>query len=81
MGAPLSRTAPRRAPAATIAPTTASAVPAAVNRPVIGTVRDGNSSFTASPEGGTFYFSNLPYAGSLGNNPSPVPVVGVASGG
>jgi hypothetical protein len=49
-----------------------------LNRPVIGMVAYGDGYLMVASDGGIFDFSNRPFAGSLGANPPPSPVVGVA---
>jgi type VII secretion-associated serine protease mycosin len=52
-----------------------------LNRPVTGMVRWGDGYLMVGADGGIFSFSNLPFFGSLGANPPPVPIVSVASTG
>jgi len=50
-----------------------------LNRPVTGMVRYGNGYLMVGEDGGIFNFSPQPFAGSLGANPPPRPVVSVAA--
>jgi hypothetical protein len=52
-----------------------------VNRPVRGMVRYGAGYVMVGEDGGIFNFSDRPYAGSLGGDPPPRPVVAVAAFG
>ncbi|MGH9040568.1 MAG: vWA domain-containing protein [Acidimicrobiia bacterium] len=49
-----------------------------LNRPVSGMVPFGNGYLMVAEDGGIFTFSNLPFFGSLGDNPPPHPIVSVA---
>ena len=49
-----------------------------LNKPVTGMVRFGDGYLMVGEDGGIFNFSNQPFAGSLGANPPPRPVVSVA---
>ncbi|MGH8999699.1 MAG: S8 family serine peptidase, partial [Acidimicrobiia bacterium] len=51
----------------------------ALNAPVSGMVAFGNGYLMVAEDGGIFNFSDLPFAGSLGDNPPPVPVIAVAA--
>lgn len=42
-------------------------------------VRYGNGYLMVGEDGGIFNFSDRQFAGSLGSNPPPVPIVSVAS--
>lgn len=49
-----------------------------LNKPVIGMVAYGNGYLMVASDGGIFDFSSTPFLGSLGSNPPPHPIVGVA---
>jgi hypothetical protein len=53
----------------------------ALNKPMTGMVPYGNGYLMVAEDGGIFNFSNLPFVGSLGDNPPSRPVVSVASVG
>ena len=50
-----------------------------LNRPVIGLLRYGNGYLMVASDGGIFVFSDKPFAGSLGSNPPPRPIVNAAA--
>ena len=50
-----------------------------LNRPITGMVRYGDGYLMVGEDGGIFNFSNLDFAGSLGNKPPARPVVAVAA--
>jgi beta-propeller uncharacterized protein DUF5122 len=50
-----------------------------LNKPVTGMVRFGDGYLMVGEDGGIFTFSTQPFAGSLGANPPPRPVVSVAA--
>jgi hypothetical protein len=50
-----------------------------LNKPVTGMVRFGDGYLMVGEDGGIFNFSPQPFAGSLGANPPPRPVVSVAA--
>jgi sugar lactone lactonase YvrE len=50
-----------------------------LNEPVVGMVRYGDGYLMVGADGGIFNFSNLPFAGSLGDRPPNSPVVAVAA--
>ena len=50
-----------------------------LNKPVTGMVRFGDGYLMVGEDGGIFNFSSQPFAGSLGANPPPRPVVSVAA--
>jgi hypothetical protein len=50
-----------------------------LNKPVTGMVRFGDGYLMVGEDGGIFNFSTQPFAGSLGANPPPRPVVSVAA--
>ena len=50
-----------------------------LNKPVTGMVRFGDGYLMVGEDGGIFNFSSQPFAGSLGGNPPPRPVVSVAA--
>jgi len=50
-----------------------------LNKPVTGMVRFGDGYLMVGEDGGIFNFSDQPFAGSLGANPPPRPVVSVAA--
>ncbi|MCP4084670.1 MAG: serine protease [Actinomycetia bacterium] len=50
-----------------------------LNQPIVGMVPHGNGYLMVGSDGGAFNFSNLPFYGSTGNNPSPHPVFAIAS--
>lgn len=50
-----------------------------LNKPITGMVRYGNGYLMVGEDGGIFNFSDRQFAGSLGSNPPPVPIVSVAS--
>ncbi len=50
-----------------------------LNKPIVGMVPHGNGYLMVGSDGGAFNFSNLPFYGSTGNNPSPHPVFAIAS--
>lgn len=51
---------------------------ASLNRPVIGGVPYGNGYVLIASDGGAFSFSDQQFLGSLGGNPPPSPIVGLA---
>jgi hypothetical protein len=53
----------------------------ALNRPIAGMVARGDGYLMVGADGGTFNFSALPFLGSLGASPPPLPIVGVAATG
>jgi hypothetical protein len=50
-----------------------------LNKPMTGMVPFGNGYLMVATDGGIFNFSDLPFLGSLGNNPPARPVVSVAA--
>jgi hypothetical protein len=50
-----------------------------LNKPVIGMVGYGDGYLMVASDGGIFSFSFKPFAGSLGSNPPPVPIVAVGA--
>ncbi|MEM9035045.1 MAG: hypothetical protein AAGA99_05225 [Actinomycetota bacterium] len=50
-----------------------------LNRPVVGMVSYGNGYLMVGADGGVFNFSDLPFDGSLGDNPPTVPVVAITA--
>ncbi len=50
-----------------------------LNRPITGMVRYGNGYLMVAEDGGIFAFSDLPFAGSLGDRPPDRPIVSVAA--
>ncbi len=50
-----------------------------LNRPVTGMVRYGNGYLMVAEDGGIFAFSDLPFAGSLGDGAPDRPIVSVAA--
>ena len=51
----------------------------ALNKPVKGMVPYGDGYLMVATDGGIFSFSDQPFAGSLGANPPPRPIVSVAA--
>ena len=49
-----------------------------LNKPVIGAIAYGDGYLMVASDGGIFSFSSRPFLGSLGANPPPWPIVGVA---
>jgi hypothetical protein len=49
-----------------------------LNKPVSGMVPYGDGYVLVATDGGAFVFSNLPFSGSLGANPPPMPIVDIA---
>jgi hypothetical protein len=50
-----------------------------LNKPVKGMIRYGDGYLMVAEDGGIFNFSDLPFAGSLGDNPPVHPIVSVAA--
>jgi len=50
-----------------------------LNRPVIGAIAFADAYLLVASDGGIFNFSAQPFLGSLGSNPPPDPVIGVAA--
>jgi hypothetical protein len=50
-----------------------------LNKPISGMVRQGNGYLMVAEDGGIFNFSDLPFSGSLGDNPPARPIVAVAT--
>ncbi|MEM9035839.1 MAG: Ig-like domain-containing protein [Actinomycetota bacterium] len=50
-----------------------------LNQPVNGMIPYGDGYLLVASDGGVFVFSNLPFVGSLGGNPPPNPIVGIAA--
>jgi hypothetical protein len=50
-----------------------------LNKPVNGMISFGDGYILVASDGGAFVFSDLPFVGSLGSSPPPVPVIGIAA--
>lgn len=50
-----------------------------LNAPVIGAIAYGEGYLLVASDGGIFTFSTSPFLGSLGSNPPPTPIIGVAA--